>query len=179
VWGNPRAERLWPQKLSEVFGRIRKPEFFKLNPKRHLLNYPDMKNRLTIIIAIALLGGLILVLRSGSRAVNQNSSSTASQNTLSANYRDGTYTGKPAETPYGPVQIRVIVAGAKISDVQFLQMPSDEERSREITAFAAPALKANTIKAQSAKIDFVSGATSTSFGYQESLQAALDQAKQT
>jgi uncharacterized protein with FMN-binding domain len=55
-------------------------------------------------------------------------------------------------------------------------MPSDEPRSREITSYSEPGLKQNAITAQSANIDFVSGATSTSYGYKESLQAALDKA---
>jgi uncharacterized protein with FMN-binding domain len=40
-----------------------------------------------------------------------------------------------------------------------------------------PQLKQTTLDAQSSQIDFVSGATSTSYGYQESLQKALDKAK--
>lgn len=91
-------------------------------------------------------------------------------------YKDGTYTGNAAETLYGNVQIAVVVNGGKITDVKYLQMPFAEERSQSITDAAKPLLKATTIDKQSANIDFVTGATSTSFGYQESLQAALDQA---
>jgi uncharacterized protein with FMN-binding domain len=43
---------------------------------------------------------------------------------------------------------------------------------------AEPMLKESAINRQSATgIDMVTGATSTSYGYQESLQAALDKAK--
>ena len=55
-------------------------------------------------------------------------------------------------------------------------MPSEEENSRVVTGFAEPQLKQKAISAQSANIDFVSGATDTSIGFRSSLQAALDQA---
>ncbi len=47
-------------------------------------------------------------------------------------------------------------------------------RDRQTTA-AVPTLIEETLEAQSADIDTVSGATITSDGYTESLQAALDQ----
>ncbi len=120
-----------------------------------------------VVLAIALLGVIGLIVAEPNR-----------ERSGPVDFRDGAYTGKAAETPYGTVQIKALIADHKIRDVQFLQMPAGEERSQEITAFAGPALKDNTLKAQSAKIDFVSGATSTSFGYQESLQEALDKAAQ-
>jgi uncharacterized protein with FMN-binding domain len=42
---------------------------------------------------------------------------------------------------------------------------------------ALPLLRESALKAQSADIDTVSGATATSDGYKQSLQAALDGAK--
>jgi uncharacterized protein with FMN-binding domain len=60
--------------------------------------------------------------------------------------------------------------------VKFLQMPGPEGHSKEVTAFSKDPLKQSTLQKQSANIDFVSGATQTSEGYQQSLQAALDQA---
>jgi uncharacterized protein with FMN-binding domain len=56
-------------------------------------------------------------------------------------------------------------------------MPNDQPHSREVTAMSEPLMKQDTLDRQSADIDFVSGATSTVYGYQESLQKALDQAK--
>ncbi len=46
----------------------------------------------------------------------------------------------------------------------------------EINDYALPILVQETLDPQSADIDMVSGATVTSVGYVESLQAALDQA---
>ena len=46
----------------------------------------------------------------------------------------------------------------------------------EINDYALPILIQETLDAQSADIDMVSGATVTSDGYLQSLQSALDQA---
>ena len=54
--------------------------------------------------------------------------------------------------------------------------PTENGRDREINQAALPVLVDETISAQSADIDMVSGATYTSEGYLESLQSALDQA---
>ncbi|HET7827385.1 MAG TPA: FMN-binding protein [Candidatus Saccharimonadales bacterium] len=143
-----------------------------------------MKRALLIIFTIAVLGGLGLYVQKKpgeSLSSSSNASSTAhiassSSNSASTTYKDGTFTGASADTPYGPVQIAVVISGGKITDVNFLQMPSDLGHSREVTAYAEPLLKQTTLQAQSTNIEFVSGATSTSNGYEQSLQAALDQA---
>jgi uncharacterized protein with FMN-binding domain len=85
-------------------------------------------------------------------------------------------TGPAVQTMFGPVQVRVDLAGKRISDVQAIQLPSDLSLSQQISATAGPILRQEALKAQSARIDAVSGATYTSQGYQQSLQAALDRA---
>jgi uncharacterized protein with FMN-binding domain len=104
------------------------------------------------------------------------SSSATPANSSSASFKDGTYTGNSEDTAYGTVQIAVVVSGGKITDVKFLQMPNDLGHTQEVTAAAEPLLKDITLQKQSSHIDFVTGATSTSEGYQQSLQSALDQA---
>jgi uncharacterized protein with FMN-binding domain len=74
------------------------------------------------------------------------------------------------------VQVRVTLQSGRIVDVAATQLPSDLERSVEIGNYAAPILRDEALQAQSAKIDVVSGATYTSQGYIQSLQAALDSA---
>jgi uncharacterized protein with FMN-binding domain len=64
----------------------------------------------------------------------------------------------------------------KITDVAVIQYPNGNGRDQEINATALPILVQETISAQSAQIDMVSGATITSGGYLTSLQSALDQA---
>ncbi len=87
-----------------------------------------------------------------------------------------TYAGTAAQTRYGPVQVEVTVTGSTITNVAVPQYPNSDRRDAEINARALPILTQQTIDTQSAEIDMVSGATYTSEGYRESLQAALDQA---
>jgi uncharacterized protein with FMN-binding domain len=66
--------------------------------------------------------------------------------------------------------------GATITQVDVVQYPSGNSKDSEINGYALPILIQETLDAQSAKIDMVSGATVTSNGYAQSLQSALDQA---
>lgn len=88
-----------------------------------------------------------------------------------------TLSGQAVQTRYGTVQVQVVLSGSTIQSVGYLQLTADDPRSEEINSQAAPILVQQTIQAQSANIDGVSGATYTSEGYQQSLQSALDQAK--
>ena len=88
----------------------------------------------------------------------------------------GTVTGAAADTRWGPVQVRVTVASGKITALDVVQEPDGNGRDREINADAVPTLVSETLQAQSAQIDMVSGATYTSDGYVTSLQSALDRA---
>ena len=92
-------------------------------------------------------------------------------------YKDGTYTGPVADAFYGNIQVQVAVTGGKISSVTFLQYPSDTGTSRYISSQAMPLLQAEAIKAQSARVDVVSGASATSAAFRQSLGVALQQAK--
>ena len=87
-----------------------------------------------------------------------------------------TVTGTPASTRWGPVQVQLTVAGKKITAVDVVQYPNGNGRDQEINSYAIPTLVQETLSAQSANIDMVSGATVTSDGYLTSLQSALDQA---
>ncbi len=87
-----------------------------------------------------------------------------------------TVTGTSAGTRWGPVQVRLTVDGGTITDVTVIDYPSENGRDRSINARAIPVLVSETLDAQSADIDMVSGATVTSAGYLESLQSALDEA---
>jgi uncharacterized protein with FMN-binding domain len=90
--------------------------------------------------------------------------------------KNGTVTGDSTDTRWGPVQVRITVAGGKITDVAVVDYPNGNRRDEEINAQALPILVRETLDAQSAKIDMVSGATVTSEGYLGSLQSALDRA---
>jgi uncharacterized protein with FMN-binding domain len=108
-----------------------------------------------------------------------NSGSTNSGSTNSGSTNSGSATlvnGTVAQTRWGPVQVQVHIGGGRITDVTALQVPSGNRRDAEINAYAVPQLRTEALAAQSAQIDVVSGATVTSEGYMESLQAALDSA---
>jgi uncharacterized protein with FMN-binding domain len=87
-----------------------------------------------------------------------------------------TITGSPVDNRYGTVQVQVTLHGTQITGISALQMPSDRQRSLEISQQAEPLLQQEVLQAQSAQINIVSGATFTSESYAQSLQAALDQA---
>jgi uncharacterized protein with FMN-binding domain len=82
--------------------------------------------------------------------------------------------GNVANTVYGPVQVQVVVKDSKIVDVKILEQPSSTANDLQIGQFAFPQLIKETLAAQSAHVDSVSGATYTSGGYVQSLQSALD-----
>ena len=82
--------------------------------------------------------------------------------------------GKVASTAYGPVQIQLIKRGGKIVKVAVLVQPTNTLHDVQIGEFAFPKLISETLAAQDAKIDAVSGASYTSAGYIQSLQSALD-----
>jgi uncharacterized protein with FMN-binding domain len=86
-----------------------------------------------------------------------------------------TVTGTAAQTQYGPVQVRITVAGGKITKAEAVQAPKGG-RSDQITSSSVPRLNQAAVAAGNAQIDAVSGATYTSAGYKQSLQSALDQA---
>ncbi|MGW7408114.1 FMN-binding protein [Streptomyces sp. NPDC054833] len=79
--------------------------------------------------------------------------------------------GPTVSTEKGDVQVEVTLEGDAIGSVRMLKQPNSPQ-----TQGAVPTLIRETLKAQSADIDTVSGATITSEGYKKSLQAALDEA---
>jgi uncharacterized protein with FMN-binding domain len=104
-------------------------------------------------------------------------SSGASGGTTGAAYKDGSYTGSVADAQWGVIQVKAVISGGKISDVQFLQYPNERERSVEINGYADPQLTQEAIQAQSAQVDIVTGATDTSEAFMQSLSDALTQAQ--
>jgi uncharacterized protein with FMN-binding domain len=104
------------------------------------------------------------------------SSSTGGRPSTTESTTSSTVTGDVAQTQWGPVQVALAVSSGRITDVQVVQYPSGNSKDEEINGYALPVLIQETLDAQSADIDMVSGATVTSVGYQQSLQSALDQA---
>jgi uncharacterized protein with FMN-binding domain len=82
----------------------------------------------------------------------------------------------PSATPGAtePSSLQITLTGGKLTAVEVLQVPGDNPKDQQINDYAVPVLKQETLTAQSASIDSVSGATYTSDGYITSLQSALD-----
>ncbi|MEU3341503.1 FMN-binding protein [Streptomyces sp. NPDC002144] len=96
--------------------------------------------------------------------------------TGSSGTASGTIDGNVAQTQYGNVQVRLTVANGKITKAEAIQAPKGGTSDQK-TALSIPKLTQETVTAQSAQIDAVSGATYTSNGYKQSLQSALDKMK--
>jgi uncharacterized protein with FMN-binding domain len=87
-----------------------------------------------------------------------------------------TINGTAFDTRYGPVQVQITIRSGRVVTATAITYPRGSGRDREINSYAIPVLERETVQAQSARIDTVSGATYTSDGYVRSLQAALDSA---
>jgi uncharacterized protein with FMN-binding domain len=82
--------------------------------------------------------------------------------------------GSVVDTVYGPVRVQVVLREKTIVGVNILLRPEETGMDVQIGQYAFPKLIGETLIAQSARIDTVSGATYTSGGYIRSLQSALD-----
>lgn len=107
------------------------------------------------------------------------SSSSSASSSTSSRLKDGTYSGKSVSTQWGDVQVQIKVSGGKITAVNVLKYPSDNDHSQQINDQALPVYKKEAVEAQSADIQQVSGATVTYEGFTQSLQNAITQAKES
>jgi uncharacterized protein with FMN-binding domain len=87
----------------------------------------------------------------------------------------GTFTGPAVQGWFGPVQAQLAVKGGKITNVN-ISAPKDNPTSQYINSIAVPMLRRETLRAQSANIDTISGATVTADAYYQSLLSALKNA---
>ncbi len=87
---------------------------------------------------------------------------------------NGTFTGPSINVNYGNVQVKITVVDGRITDAVAVVAPSG--KNDRYTNMSVPTLKKQTLAAQSANIQGVSGASYTSYGWYTSLQGALAQA---
>ena len=87
-----------------------------------------------------------------------------------------TVVGSLVSDPYGQMQVKMTVKNGRITNVGFTSFVANDSQSMSIDQYAAPILIHESIAAQSAHIQGVSGATYTSNEYMQSLQAAIDKA---
>ncbi|MFJ6196187.1 FMN-binding protein [Micromonospora sp. NPDC092111] len=88
-------------------------------------------------------------------------------------------TGPVISTEFGNVQVQITVVGTKITNAVALELPqggqSDLRSDRVDNAYSGTS--GNVVRQQSANLDTISQATTTSNAYKQSLQAAIDQAR--
>lgn len=166
---------------------------------------PNAKKMLLSVAFIAVFGIYVLYERSGasnsqplntipavptnSLPQNPSASQVPAQNTnpvtmppsnagpmMQGKYKNGQYIGSSADAYYGLVQVKVIISGGRLSDIQFLNYPQDNRSSLSRSNYALPQLKTEAIRSQSSNVDSISGATETSRAFNESLSSALSQA---
>jgi uncharacterized protein with FMN-binding domain len=141
--------------------------------------------RRVILTIIATIAGLVALLSfkshppatvadTGGTATGGTATGGATAPASNAAPGEQTIDGNVADTVYGPVQVQVLVKDSKIVRVNILEQPSGTSHDLQIGQFAFPQLISETLSAQSAHVDAVSGASYTSAGYIKSLQSALD-----
>lgn len=82
------------------------------------------------------------------------------------------YYGPYANMRFGPVRVAIRVKGRRVISLS-ATYPTDRARSRSINSNAIPILRSEALRAQSARINAVSGATLTSRAFISSLSSVL------
>ena len=93
---------------------------------------------------------------------------------VSAKAGSRTALGPAVPLAHGLVQVQVTCVGSRIVSVRAVQLPHDNNHSWQDSLHAAAVLRSEVLSRQSTDLHTVSGATYTSKGYLESLNAALD-----
>ena len=114
---------------------------------------------------------------SGSGSSPRSSPASSARSSPAAPAQPGgtrTVTGPEVNYNYGVLAVSVTVSGSKITKVGIASIDDGGmQRSQMIDQQAIPILEQQALQAQSASIQGVSGASYTSAGFQQSLQAAL------
>lgn len=93
----------------------------------------------------------------------------------SAATRTRVVSGPLVNMRWGPVKVRLTLKGKRITNIT-ATAPTERPKSKFINSHALPILRQEVLKAQSARIFVVSGATMTSDAYGASLAAAIRKA---
>jgi uncharacterized protein with FMN-binding domain len=91
----------------------------------------------------------------------------------------GTRTGKGplVSTPFSSIQVQAWVHRGRLVDVETLYLTGSDAHTNALNARAEPILREEALKAGSADVDVVTGATYTSESWQSSLQYAIEAAR--
>jgi uncharacterized protein with FMN-binding domain len=86
-------------------------------------------------------------------------------------------TGPAFVTPFSVVQVKAFVKGDRLTGVETVALAGDGPYTNALNARAEPILREEALRAGSADIDVVSGATSTSMVWLQSLEGAIEKAR--
>jgi len=85
----------------------------------------------------------------------------------------GTFTGPAIISPYGAIQMQLVVKDGTIASINTLQNGRSDSETQGINARAIPKLVSEVLSAQTYKVSYVSGASYTSPGLLSSVQGAM------
>jgi uncharacterized protein with FMN-binding domain len=86
-------------------------------------------------------------------------------------------TGPLITTPFSSIQVRAELTRGRLTGVKTLSLTGADAHTQALNARAEPILRREALRAGSARIDVVSGATYTSESWLESLRAAIRAAR--
>ena len=86
------------------------------------------------------------------------------------------YTGVDVPYQYGDIEVRITVAGGRVTAISIPQESATDPRSQSINAQAVPILTQEALAAQNLQFDVVSGATFTSDAFAQAFQSAMNKA---
>ena len=89
---------------------------------------------------------------------------------------DGSFTSNVISTNWGPIEVKIVVAAGKITDVVALQYPSSRSRSLQISNYALPAYEDEVIRTQNENVNSISGATQTARGFRAAIASPIQKA---
>jgi uncharacterized protein with FMN-binding domain len=91
--------------------------------------------------------------------------------------RRKTREGPLLASPFSIIQVRATLTDGKLTGVETVYLTGDGPHTNALNARAEPILRAEALRAGSADIDIVSGATATSRSWIDSLQEAIEDAR--
>ena len=87
------------------------------------------------------------------------------------------FLGPAMTTPFSAIQVRALFTGRRLTGIETVLLSGDGPHTEALNARAEPILRESALEAGSADVDVVSGATSTSEIWLDSLQGAIDKAR--
>ena len=134
------------------------------------------KRNATLFAATGAVCGLLMLYPTSTNSGHRTGALAAAGVTATSTGAATMVNGSSIDTRYGPVQVQLKVSNGRIVSAIAIDYPRTDGRDEQINGVAIPTLQDETVTAQNADIDTVSGATYTSDGYRQSLQSALDAA---